>query len=268
MDAVFTNHKGWLNGVLRYKYNGEGKPDSAFLTRNGKAISTIDYTYDSAGNLTQEHWNFNGKWQQEFRYFYEPENHNHNIYSSPWLCNSGEARIIREDYSYNGTIGGPSSYIYDTDGLLTKKIFTRSDGFSTTSYYAYGKSGILESSERISGNGEKTRFTYVYDEGGHLILRNYFVKDTLAGFEVYRYSSSGELVSGEVKNMDDWLTGSIVFFTGTHGQLIKAVFTGEKNRKADIHFESDKYGLMKRIRWNFSDGTWQEYLFSYSLESL
>jgi hypothetical protein len=263
MEAVFTNHKGWLNGVFRNRYNGQGRPDSAFLTRNNKPICTVLYTYDTIGNLALEHWDFNGKWEQDFRYIYQRVSTSPNYYASPWLSNAGEARIIAETYSYNGTVGGPSAYFYNKEGLLTKKIFTRTDGFTTASTYAYGASGVLENSERVSNDGKRTRFTYHYDSDGRLILKNYFVRDTLVGFEAYRYSPSGELVFGEVKNMDGWLTGSIHFFIGTNGYLKKAVFNGENGRKADILFETNEPGLVTNVRWDFSDGTWQEYLYSY-----
>jgi len=185
------------------------------------------------------------------------------FYSSPFLTMTSDHKIIRENYSYNDKIGGPSEYFYDQKGLLYKKEFIRSDGFRTITFFEYLEDGRLKSSTRMLSDGRKTIFSYAYNAANHLVSRVSLIGDSIVSNESYIYDTGGLLVKAIYRNVDGWLTG-IVDFTNTAEKLLASgKFKGEDGSSAEIRFTYNPEGLLKEIRWLFSDGTFQVYAFEY-----
>ncbi|MGD2034466.1 MAG: hypothetical protein PVF73_05375 [Bacteroidales bacterium] len=268
ITALMNNYKGWLNGTVHYSYNKENKRGSGIMTTGNNAVCRILYEYDSTGNLSKESWDFNGKWSQTFYYSYEKTGLKKNYYSSPFLSVPGKYRISKEYYTFNNETGGPSSYAYNEQGLLTGKVFTRSDGVSTETYYKYDEAGKPVSSERNYSNGEVAEFFYCYDENDNLVTRYYYRGDTLFGFESYLYDSDGLLCKAYLHNFDNWLTGTISFDIREPGVISGGEFKGRDGFDASIVFTYNTEGLLSEIKWDFSFGKFQQYRFDYELTGL
>jgi hypothetical protein len=249
--AVFDNYKGWLSGTVSYEYNSLNQMIEGKLFRNDKEICRIAYSYDDNGNMTREHWNFNGKWSQTFDYIYKRNDLPSNYYSSPFLSCDSDHRIKSEYYTFNDQIGGPSYYNYNDDGLLVKKVFVRSDSVSTETIYEYDSDGRLVLSKRAYSDKKSAHFTYKYDENDDLILRKFFKGDSLIGFESYLYNNDGELIKAYLHNFDEWLTGIISFENSFLGKVNSARFIGKDGINADILFDYDNDGLLRTILWRF-----------------
>jgi hypothetical protein len=262
-QADFNNHKGWLRGTLIYQYNEQKKEKSAVLVKDGKTICQVSYEYDDNNNLTKEFWDFQGKWNQTFNYHYEKKDVKKNYYSSPLLTNKSGYRISSENYTFNNETGGPSFYYYDKDGLLYKKVFTRSDSVTTTTFYEYDSERKLIASKRKYSDKRVIVFNYIYDENDNLILRSYNRADTLGGFESYLYNSEGDLIKSYIKNSDNWLTGTIYYNPDETGVITTGAFKGENGFDASIYFNYNNEGLLSEIIWEFTFGKFQKYTFKY-----
>jgi len=260
--AYFNNYKGWINGIMQYSYGKNNQKDGAVLWRGKTKIARISYVY-SEGNLSEEIWDFGGKWGQHFYYSYEKISTSKNKYSSPFLANIGDALIAKEEYTFNGDVGGPSLYYYNDKGLLTKKVFIRSDSLLTTTFYKYDDAERLNTSTRHYSNGDSAVFTYQYDKNQHLIQRLFHKNDSLIGFESYRYNDEGELVEAYLKNFDEWLSGRLIFENNELGLPVRAAFKGENGFDAKLIFQYTQNGLLSGYVWEFSFGKYQEYRFEY-----
>ncbi len=263
ISADLRNHKGWLNGILAYQYNGQKKKENAVLERGGKTICNVSYEYDDNNNLIREFWDFQGRWSQTFIYNYEKIDINKNYYSSPFLTNTGAYKISKEYYTYNNEVGGPSFYYYNGEGLLYKKVFTRSDSLITATFYEYDPERKLIASKRNNPDGSVTLFKYTYDTNSNLILRSYYREDILSGFESYLYNSEGDLIKACIKNFDNWLTGTINYNLNEMGIITGGEFKGENGFDAMITFNYNNAGLLSEIIWEFTFGKYQKYNFEY-----
>jgi len=265
-QAIYSNHKGLLNGLMKYEYNDNDQLIKAELTNDGKVVCKVIYSYDCDKNLSGEYWDFQGKWNQYFQYFYERKDINKTYYSSPFLSNTGRFRISKERYTFNDEKGGPSYYEYDREDLLKRKVFNRSDSVSTTTFYEYDDEKRLISSKRIYSDGSIARFTYTYNENDKLVLRVFYKADTLFGFESYQYHSDGGLNLAYYKNYDSWLSGTLVFHYKNPGKIEYAEFKGEDGFDARINFTYNEEKLVSEIKWDFSFGKFQKYNFEYGLK--
>lgn len=261
--ATYNNYKGWLTGILELKYNSNNQKETGTLTNANKVICRISFLYDKAGNLIKEFWDFNGKWNQTFRYRYVRKGQSNHFYSSPYLSAKSDVRISAEDYTYNDEVGGPSHYYYNESGLLAKKVFIRSDSLTTHTFYNYDTKGKLLSSKRVYSDSSTATFTYEYNETDKLIRRNYFKADTLHGFELYIYNDDNELTEAYLKNFDGWLSGIIHFKNDEPGKITTGEFKGEDGFDALISFEYNQNNLVSAITWEFSFGKFQKYTFEY-----
>lgn len=260
--AFLKKYKGWMNGVVNYEYDKQGRKVAGMLTNGEKSVCKINYHYDTSGNLVEEYWDYFGKWSQTFHYVYEKLNSKKYYYSSPYL-DPRNHRIVKEFYTYNNEKGGPSSYEYNDLGLLAQKVFTRDDGLSTTTHYRYDESGRLLSSIRIFPDNGTMEFKYTYDENNKLIERYCYQHDTLIGFEAFLYDADGALKKAYLKNFDTWLTGTIAFENNALGAVSSGRFKGENGFDADITFHYDDNQLLTEIMWNFSFGKFQRYQYEY-----
>lgn len=267
-QAEFKNHKGWLNGTLRYTCNELKKRESAVLTNDDKIICSVSYTYDENHNLEKEYWDFQGHWFQSFTFHYEKSDPGKNYYSSPFLTCRENYRICREEYTFNNELGGPSLYKYNEAGKLAKKVFRRSDSLSTTTRYTYDTEGRLVHSERENSDGNITQFSYMYDENNQLIQRIYTRADTLAGLEAYVYNQNGDLIKAYIRNFDGWLTGTIDFDHDALGYLTTGGFIGEDGFDALITFHYNDEYLPVEILWEFTFGKFQRYSFEYEASDI
>lgn len=262
VQSELKKHKGWLNGLINYQYDDHNRKVSGNLEKNGNIICQVSYDYDSKGNLSREYWDFNGKWNQTFKYLYKKKNSGKHYYSSPFLTCENNYRISKEDYTFNNEIGGPSIYNY-TNGLLTQKTFIRSDSVSTNTFYEYDKTGKLISSRRIYSDSSTAYFTYDYDENDNLVTRKFYRADTLYGFESYLYNSDNELTKAYLKNFDSWLTGTLFFTTDATGKISEGKFVGQNGFNATVSYMYNPDDLLSEITWNFSFGKFQRYVFEY-----
>ncbi len=267
VKAEFRKYKGWLTGTLILDYDEKNRKSKGFLSSDGETLGEVTFNYDTDGNLIEELWDFNGEWSQSFTYIYSKAVSVRRFYSTPYITGDARNRVIRESYSYNDEITGPSYYYYNEAGMLATKIYTRNDGLSTKTYYHYDDTGKLLSSDRLYPDSSTALFTYVYDDRDRLITRNFFKADTLYGFESYLYNTDGDLVKAYLKNLDGWLNGTIVFESDATGRVVSGEFTGDNGFNASLSFFYSIHGLLLQIRWMFSTGKFQEYTFDYELVS-
>jgi len=260
-SVTFQNHKGWLNGVVKYQYS-ENKKVSGKLFRDNNEIAIIDYKYDENRNLIEEYWDFSGKWNQKFIYVYENTNLQKTHYTSPYLKMPSNVRIKEEFYTYNNEKNGPSHYHYNDNGFLETKEFIRSDSVSTITKYEYDEQGKLIKSFRQYSDNRNAYFTYSYDENDNLVLRNFMVNDSLFGYEAYFFDSENKLYKAVLKSFDSWLSGEISYTYKPNGELEKGFFIGKDGFDAEIIFTYND-DLLKEVVWNFSFEKFQKYIFEY-----
>lgn len=261
--SFLHNHKGWLSGTLKYTPDKFERPVSAILlNRDTVPICQVSYQYDPTGNLAVESWDFNGRWQQEFKYVYIEAHDPCLHYSMPYLDNCAGQRIKKEHYSFNGELGGPSYYTYDEQGRLSEKIFIRSDSLKTNTHYTYDQTGRLVSSVRSYHDGRVINFSYTYDDRNRLIRREGSIADSLFSMEAYRYE--GELLSEAFYlRHDGWLNGNVRFIHDPGKEIQGGRFSGTDGIDADIVIGVTPSGLVEKVRWIFSSGDFQEYTFEY-----
>ncbi len=262
---------GWFHGVIHYKYDGNGRKVSADIEQKGAKKGFIDYTYNNSGLLLREYWSFTGKWNQTFNYEYEkvPDIlHLPFTSSNPFVNINTGYKISREEYDYSGKTGGPSLYEY-IGNKLVKKVFIRSDGVKTETFYFYGWDNKLIASLRRYADGRSSVFTYSYNKKRQLTNRKGIGTDGFRSEENYEYDSNGKLKGAEWTNFDNWLTGSILFSHDQFGNISAGEFTGTGDKKfnGDIKFEHDKNENLSFIHWRFSFPGTQTYKFSYSKQS-
>ncbi len=263
VEARFRKFKGWLSGDLFPRYDSLGKRINAVLIAGGKRAALVEYEYDQDGNLAHESWDFEGTWTQTFDYRYSRVNAKTASYTSPFLRCPAGWRIKSESYDFNGSMGGPSEYRYDTNGLLEEKRFTRSDGFITRTRYWYDRQRRLIRSERELPDGKVALFTYVYESGGNLLERLSIEKDTITSYESYLYDEMGRIIRAHYFKVDGWLTGEMTYEHDPLHRISKGHFKGEDGIDARLGFRYGKYDEVLKIRWDFSSGMYQEYQFEY-----
>lgn len=258
---------GWFHGVIKYKCGPEGLKRSAVIEQEGEKRGTISYSYHKSGLLQKEHWIFTGKWDQTFVYEYD-ETGGRKILpftsSNPFININTGYRVKSEGYDYSGKSGGPSEYVYNGHKLV-KKIFTRSDGLKTETFYFYNSMNELTKSLRRYADGRSAVFTYSHNGRRQLSWRTGLGTDGFRSEEKYTYDEQGQLETASWNNFDNWLTGSINFKHNKKGQLTEGYFTGTGNKKfnAVIEFKHDNNDNVVSIDWKFSFAGTQTYTFSY-----
>lgn len=264
-DADLNNFKGWLTCRLIFTCDENGlKKTAEIRDSEGELAGSVEYAHDSLGNLTREHWDFNGRWYQTFEYTYQtravtpPDK-----YTSANIFLTGCERPVRsETYNFNGESGGPSHYTYDRNDMLTEKVFKRDDGLTTITKFLYDQQGRLLRSYRIYSGGEHGVFRYKYDEVDRLIERLFFKSDSTSGVEEYCYDNLGLLATGEITSFDGWLTG-VLTFDFVDGRLESADFAAENGNDAKITVEHHPDGCPWRVVWTFQSGHTQTYTFDF-----
>ena len=185
------------------------------------------------------------------------------FYPTPFITVSWDNMIKGETYSFNNEVGGPTDYFYDRIGVLYQKVFTRSDGYTSTTLFDYHPDGRLKTSYRILQDGRKIIFTYGYNDAHQLVTRVAAIGDSITSRELYSYDSSGMLVNAFYTNVDGWLTGRLEFTHSLGNRLANGIFKGDDNSHAEICFTYDSEGLLTEMRWVFSNGKFQVYNFEY-----
>lgn len=256
-------YKLWFSGDLKYSHDKNGRVEGAEIWKEGNVIGKIIFKYDEYGNLTEEHWDFNGQWNQHFIYAYEKVEKKRFYLASPYIENKDSYRVKQEEYSYSDKSKGPSFYNYSKDGLLDKKVYERSDGLKTETAFEYDKNGKLIKSYRKSSDENNIEFTYTYDNRGNMTERKYFQKGVMSGYETYIYDENDNLVKAVYKNMDSWLSGTIFFEKDLFDRIVRGVYVGFDGLNAEIAFMYDDKGRTISIEWTFKDGKTQKYSFEY-----
>lgn len=262
ISAECRGYNGYFYGFIEFVYEN-GILSKGLIFKEGKETGFIKYEYDDLGNLLSEFWNF-GNWNQTFTYEYEKVESQKPIsysYSSPFLLDSKIARVKEEKYCWNNEKEGKSSYIYDGDEKLIKKIYSF-DEISTSTTFEYNDDGLLMVSSRLNNNGDKITFYYLYNAHRKLIHRICFGKNGFFGSESYKYDNLGNFSEASWSNFDSWLTGELTF-NYSDNVLSSGSFEGKDGFNADLFFKSDSLNRIIRIDWNFSFGKSQFYIFSY-----
>jgi hypothetical protein len=263
LTADCRKFRGWFDGLIRYRYEN-GRLDSATITRDAQSYGVIRYVYGKDGRLATETWDLaGGKWSQTFSYEYGPLPGKSYSASSPLLMMNPAYRVTAETYDFNSQGGGPSSYEYDHDGRLLKKVFERSDGLRTETGYVFDDAGNLVSSHRVYHDGRTADFIYTYDEAMRLTGKTFRQSTGEDGYEKYQYDRLGRLVGATYRNMDFWLNGELAFTYDDWGHLEAGAFTGHDGFDAQLEFDTDEHGNVLRMHWVFSNGTTQTYTFKY-----
>ncbi len=260
--AICDRMNGWLTGTIRYQLDGDRGRVSGALERDGRKLGTIRFTRNGEGLVETEHWQI-GNWTQTFRHEYERVNCLAPTTSNPYVPGDCNVRVSHEDYTFDGKMGGPSAYRYGDDGRLLEKVFIRSDGVRTVTRYEYDSHNILKASTRTFQSGRETRFAYTVDAHRRLVLRSWIDGDGKPCKELYEYGSDGRLARARYVGMDGWLTGDLVFRHDRYGRLETGTFVGDNGLTATIRFTCGEHDLPEVIRWEFDDGHFQEYRFTY-----
>jgi YD repeat-containing protein len=255
--------RGWFSGRIEYQYSND-RLSGASISRNDELIGVIEYVYDSSGRLKTETWKFGEAWSQTFGYVYECIPSRVYSPSSPLLAFNSRYRVTGESYDYNQQIGGPSHYTYDTGGRLTKKVFERTDGLTTTTSFEFNEAGNLTSSHRQYSSGTTADFLFHYNNRLQLQEKTFKRSDGAAGFEQYSYDRRGRLVTARYSNMDFWLTGTLSFGYDEWGHLHSGRYEGDDGLNASLSIATDPHGNVLTILWTFPDSTTQTYNFTYT----
>lgn len=261
--AVFQRFKGWLDGEAVYRYDAGGVLLSAVLLRDEDTVGHIVYRYDANGNLAQEVWDFHEGWKQTFTYEYVPSACRLWTMPNPLITNTCACRVKGEEYSYNDTLGGPSTYEYAPDGRLVRKTFLRSDGLRSETVFTYDPERRLERSVRTGVDGRETIFLYEHDPAGRLVLRTGMTAGAVSSTEWYQYDDRGSLTRAVYQNVDGWLTGVLAFRSDARGRLTGGTFQGDGVVRATIGVVRDGEDRVQEMVWRFAGGTVQRYRFTY-----
>lgn len=261
--AVFRHHKGWLDGEAVYQYDQKGRVRSATLLTDTDTTGSIAYTYDPNGNLIREVWQFAQGWAQTFVYEYVPAACRLWSLPNPLLTNTCEFRVTREEFSFNDTLSGPSTYEYAPEGFLLRKTFSRSDGLKTVTTYEYDTQRRLKHAVRRGGDGGESEYTFEYDRTGNLLLRTQMSGGVVVSCESYQYDGNGRLQKEVLQNVDGWLTGVITFTSDARGRLQSGTYRGYGAIVANVDYVYDEHSCLREVRWTFSSGTEQRYRFEY-----
>jgi len=264
VEAECNRFKGWFTGHITYAYENS-RVANAGISRGDQDIGTIEYTYDPAGHLVSEVWNFDTQWSQTFTYSYEPVPAIVFSASSPLNMMNPAYRVIAEDYDFNSQVGGPSHYVYAGRGRLERKIFERKDGLKTETTYRFNEIGNLVSSHRAYHDGRSADFSYTYDTALRLIEKVFRMSTGQTGFERYSYDRLGRLQKAVYRNMDFWLSGDLVFQYDNWGHLKSGRFDSENGEDANLDIETDTHGNVLRVQWSFENGKTQTYTYRYGL---
>jgi YD repeat-containing protein len=264
IKAICKGLNGWFHGNITYEHDSTGSKIKGNITKDREAVGSIIYEYDEHGYMTREYWAFNQGWNQNFIYEYEKvEVSTLKSYTSSnvFITNTKEFQLVSENYDYNGETGGPSTFEYDKNGKLVKKTFTRSDDFKTETTFEYDDNGFLTKSYRNYSDGRTAEFGYEFNWNRLMTRRIFQISDGTTGIENYTYDDKMNLSKAVYKNFDGWLTGTIMFDYDDE-LMTGGTFKGEKF-DADITFDYDGNGNVKKIHWVFSFGDTQTYTFEY-----
>lgn len=263
VGATFQRHKGWLDGEAVYNYDRAGVLTSGVVMNDADTVAVISYVYDARGNLADEEWRFAQGWSQQFHYEYVPVVCQVWGLPDPLITNTCRFRVVREEYSYNDTLGGPSVYTYGPEGDLIRKSFTRSDGLRTVTSYVYDPSRRLVRSTRREGDGTEHIFLFEYDRAGRTILKTQLAGGVPISTHAYYYDAEGKVLRQVLQNVDGWLTGLLSFETDDRGRIQRGLFRGQGSIRATVTYGYDDNECLRTVRWRFSSGTTQEYRYAY-----
>jgi hypothetical protein len=261
--ATFQHHKGWLDAEAMYQFDAGGRLQTATLMSDEDTTGRIAYAYDAGGNLSREVWRFAQGWTQTYVYEYVPTTCRMWSIPNPLITNTCQFRVVREEYTYNDTLSGPSIYEYAPEGVLVRKTFNRSDGMKTVTTFEYDPERRLSRSVRHAGDGAESEFVYDYDPAGRMILRTQMSAGTVVSTESFQYGGQGRLQREIMQNVDNWLTGIVVYESDSRGRLQKGRFRGYGAIAAELSFAYDPAECLREVTWRFSSGTMQRYTFTY-----
>ncbi len=263
VGATFQRHKGWLDGEAVFAYDRAGVLTGGVIMNDADTVAIITYTYDARGDLVDEVWRFTQGWSQTFHYEYVPAQCRIWSLPDPLITNSCRFRPLREEYTYNDTLGGPSQYTYGPEGNLVRKSFARSDGLSTVTTYEYDPSRRLVRSVCREADGTEHVSMFEYDTAGRMIQKTRMAGDVPVSTTAYYYDAQGRVLRQVLQNVDGWLTGLLTFDTDGRGRVQRGVFRGQGSIRATVTYEYDVYDRLRTVRWHFSSGTTQEYRYAY-----
>jgi len=149
-------------------------------------IQTTVYAYDSVGNLSQKVSSLNSMYENTtvtelFTTFYTYD----------------DGKLIKEEIIRNTGISSIIEYVYNSDGVLTKKIGTSNESNVSTTEYSYDSNGRISKEVYNITVGEKYNRTeskeYTYDTDGRLLK---ITDKTESGDIVteYTYNSDGKIL--------------------------------------------------------------------------
>jgi YD repeat-containing protein len=263
LRATFQRHKGWLDGEAMFQYDDRGVVTGGVLMDDADTTARISYLYDTHGNLATEEWHFAQGWSQTFTYEYVPAACKAWCIPDPLVSNSCQFRVVREEYMFNDTLGGPSVYVYGAGGNLLTKTFTRSDGLKTVTSYVHDPSRRLLRSIRRGADGAEHIFLFDYDQGGRLILKTQKAGDIPISTTAYYYDGQGRVIRQVLHNVDGWLTGVLSFDHDSRGRVQRGHFRGHGAVAADVTYEYNNDDCLSSVDWQFASGTTQKYRFLY-----
>ena len=168
---------------------------------------------------------------------------------------------------YNDTLGGPSIYEYAPEGVLVRKTFT-SVGWHEDSHDLRVRSRASPlRSVRHAGDGPKANLFMSMIRAGRMILRTQMSAGTVVSTESFQYDGQGRLQREIMQNVDNWLTGIVIYESDSRGRLQRGHFRGYGAIAADLTFIYDDDECLREVRWQFSSGTVQCYAYTYERRS-
>lgn len=167
--------------------------------------------------------------------------------------------VVTEKREYNnkkGKLSIKTTYKYDSNGNMTKKLKKRPNGTWAKYSYKYDSNGNLIKGFCKTSSGDWQKYAYKYDSNGNLIKKSRNESEGSNWYEyTYKYDSNGNLINESYKKPNGRL-GEYVNKYDSNGNIIKINFESSKGRRGEYTYKYDSSGNAIRLSFKRTDGYW------------
>lgn len=251
---------GWFYGRIEYIWKNGNKAGARIL-KDSDTIGSIRYAYED-GRLLEETWDFNGQWEQVFRYEYQESSRRTFTCPEAFVRESPWFRLSSVHYLSDGEPAGSAFYSYDRNGKPEGMEFVDPGGETRWTGFEFDTAGLLDRSTTEYGDDRQVECLYWFSVDRKLLVRTIRGPGEEQGSETYRYND-GKLDHGEYINARGGLTGILDFEQDEQGLIRTAIFSGEDGTDARLEYSYDRNYNLSCLQWEFSTGQTRTLEFTY-----